>query len=231
MDHSLYDKRNYPIVDVQTGYGEWVNTYEQIVQDEMDVRLLDRVTSIDWSGVTTALDFACGTGRIGAWLKARSAAAIDGVDITPEMLAVAQTKGIYRTLHTASVTDTGYADDAYDLGMQSLADEHLPDLLPLYRETARVIKPGGHFVLVGYHPYFLIAGIPTHFNRASGENVTIRSYVHLFSHHVESAHASGWALREMHEGLIDAEWLQKKPKWEKYLGLPISFVLVWQRTA
>ena len=39
MDHSIYDKRRYPIVDVREGYGAWVHTYEQTVQDEMDLRL------------------------------------------------------------------------------------------------------------------------------------------------------------------------------------------------
>ena len=24
MDHGIYDKRHYPIVDVEQGYGEWV---------------------------------------------------------------------------------------------------------------------------------------------------------------------------------------------------------------
>lgn len=38
MDHSIYDKRKYPIVDVREGYGEWVRTYEETVQDEMDLR-------------------------------------------------------------------------------------------------------------------------------------------------------------------------------------------------
>ena len=41
MDHSIYDKRRYPIVDVREGYGAWVRTYEETVQDEMDLRLLD----------------------------------------------------------------------------------------------------------------------------------------------------------------------------------------------
>ncbi len=45
MDHGIYDKRKYPIVDVQQGYGEWVRTYEQVVQDEMDLRLFERVTN------------------------------------------------------------------------------------------------------------------------------------------------------------------------------------------
>jgi SAM-dependent methyltransferase len=228
MDHSIYDKRKYPIVDVREGYREWARTYEQIVQDEMDLCLLDGLQTIDWSSLQSVLDLACGTGRIGVWLKARTSAAIDGVDITPEMLDTARSKGVYRTLRLADVSNTGLPAGAYDLCTQSLADEHLPDLRPLYREAARVTRPGGRFVIVGYHPQFLMAGVPTHFDRAPGEPVTIRSYVHLLSDQVNAAHAAGWTLREMDEGLIDDAWLQKKPKWEVYSGLPVSFVMVWQ---
>ena len=65
--------------------------------------------------------------------------------------------------------------------------------------------------------------------RIDGEPVTIRSYVHLLSDHVKAARASAWSLLEMDEGLINDEWLAKKPKWKRYLGLPISFAMVWQR--
>jgi ubiquinone/menaquinone biosynthesis C-methylase UbiE len=229
MEHRIYDKRNYPIVDVPQGYGEWVRTYEQTVQDEMDIGLLERLKSIDWSVPRHVVDLACGTGRIGAWVKARCAATIDGVDITSEMLEVARRKSVYRLLCLADVSATGFAAGSYDLCVQSLADEHLADLRPLYSEAARVTKPGGAFVLVGYHPHFLMAGMPTHYDRASGESVTIRSYVHLLSDHVKAARAVHWSLEEMDEGLIDDAWLRKKPKWKPYLGLPISFVMVWRR--
>ena len=229
MDHSIYDKRRYPIVDVREGYGEWVRTYEQTVQDEMDLHLLDRLQTVDWATPRFVLDLACGTGRIGAWLRRRCAAAINGIDLTPEMLEVARSKGVYRTLRRADVASTGLPAASYNLCMQSLADEHLPELRPLYREVARVTKGGGYFVIVGFHPQFLMAGMPTHFDRAPGEPVTIRSYVHLLSDHVKAAHALGWSLLEMEEGLIDETWLRKKPKWEIFFGLPISFAMVWRQ--
>jgi SAM-dependent methyltransferase len=229
MDHSLYDRRRYPIVGVREGYGEWARTYEATVLDEMDLRLLERLSAVDWSAARTVLDLACGTGRIGAWLRERSSAAIDGVDLTPEMLALARARGTYRSLSVRDVTDTGLAVGAYDLCTQSLADEHLPDVGPLYREAARVARSGASFVLAGFHPQFLMAGMPTHFDRRPGEPVTIRSYVHLLSDHVKAARASGWELVEMDEGLVDDAWLRRKPKWEGYRGLPISFATVWRR--
>ena len=230
MDHAIFDKRKYPVLEVLEGYRHWVRTYEQTVQDEMDLRLLDRLRTVDWSTVRCVLDLACGTGRIGAWLQSRCSAAVDGVDITPEMLEVAQRRHLYRALHLADVCNTGLTAESYDVCTQSLADEHLSDLSPLYREVARLTKQGGYFVLVGFHPYFLMTGMPTHFERTPGEPVTIRSYVHLLSDHVKAAHAVGWSLRELKEGLIDEVWLRKKPKWAVYFGWPVSFAMVWQLT-
>jgi hypothetical protein len=72
-------------------------------------------------------------------------------------------------------------------------------------------------------------GMPTHYNRASGESVAVETYVHLFSDHVRAASAAGWTLREMHEGLIDDEFIAQKPKWEKNRNRPFSFVVVWEK--
>ena len=51
--------------------------------------------------------------------------------------------------------------------------------------------------------------------------------MHLLSDHTKAAHAAGWSLLELDEGVIDDAWLRKKPKWEKYSGLPVSFAMVW----
>lgn len=229
MDFSRFDKRQYPTHSVQDGYGAWAATYEDIVLDAMDLRLLARIQSVPWDQQREAADLACGTGRIGVWLTQRGVPAIDGVDLTAEMLASASAKDIYRTLILSDLRATPLQPDTYDLVTVSLADEHLPDLHPLYHEAARISRPGGYFVLVGYHPFFLMSGIPTHYNSASGEPVAIECYVHLFSDHLRAALTAGWSLREMHEGLIDDDWLAQKPKWRQYEHHPISFAMVWQK--
>lgn len=122
------------------------------------------------------------------------------------------------------------AAGSYELVTMALADEHIPDLLQLYREVARISRPAGRFVLVGYHPYFLMAGIPTHFDREGAAPAAIQSYVHLFSDHFQAAKSAGWSLLEAQEGLIDEQWLSKKPKWKQHLHRPVSFALVWQKT-
>jgi SAM-dependent methyltransferase len=214
---------------VRDGYREWAATYENVVQDEMDLRLLARLETVDWAAAGRALDLACGSGRIGVWLKARGVAHLDGVDFTPEMLAQAEGKQVYERLVEADILATGLAPGTYDLIVEVLADEHLADLRPLYREAARLAAPTATFVLVGYHPHFLMNGVPTHFDRADGQPVTIESHVHLFSDHVKAASAAGWRLREMDEGVVDDAWLAKKPQWALLRFHPVSFCMVWER--
>ncbi len=229
MDFSRFDIRKYPVVPVEEGYREWVETYEETVLDEMDLRLLARIQAVAWDQVQHAADLACGTGRTGVWLKERGVQHLDGVDLTPEMLEVARAKNIYDRLLVGNMLETPLEMAHYDLVTAVLADEHLPDVRPLYIETARISRPGGNFVLVGYHPYFLMGGVPTHYHRATGEAVTIECYVHLFSDHVQAALAAGFSLIEMHEGVIDEEWVARKPKWSRYLNRPVSFAMVWQK--
>jgi SAM-dependent methyltransferase len=229
---SDFDTRQYRTVDARTGYGEWVSTYERTVEDEMDLALLDRLTRPNWSAIQEAADLGCGTGRTGVWLKQRGIAAIDGVDLTPEMLALARSKDVYRRLTEANVAATGLPSAAYDLVTTSLVDEHLADLAPLYREAWRVAKPGACYVLVGFHPQFImVSGMPTHYTSASGEDIAISTHLHLLSDHVAAAIGAGWSLAEMHERIIDEAWIALKPKWARFRQHPISFVFVWRKPA
>jgi len=229
MDYSSFDIRKYPVLPVQEGYKEWSDTYEQTVQDEMDLRLLARIKGIEWKEITRAIDFACGTGRIGVWLKAHGAPVVDGIDITQEMLSKAAEKNVYASLTNADILNNGVLPGTYDLCIQVLADEHMADICLLYAEASRIVKDNGYFVIVGYHPFFLMNGIITHFHKPGGDPLAIESYVHLFSDHVKAAFNSHFILLQMEEGIVDDEWLQKKPKWEKYKDWPVSFLLVWKK--
>jgi SAM-dependent methyltransferase len=225
-----FDQRGYPSVTTRDGYGQWAATYEQTVKHDMDLWLLDRITSVAWSSVERCADLGCGTGRTGTWLNAHGVRTIDGVDFTPEMLEKARARGVFAELSVADVRTTGLADRRYDLITTSLVDEHLADLAPLYGETARIAKPGAAYVIVGYHPFFIMrTGMPTHFDDANGKPLAIETHIHLMSDHVRAATAAGWRLAEMHEQVIDDRWVAIKASWAKHRDVPISFAFVWRQ--
>jgi SAM-dependent methyltransferase len=232
MRFSAFDQRGYRMTDVRSGYGEWVASYEQTVEDAMDIALLDELTTPPWASSRAAVDLGCGTGRTGAWLRRHGVETLDGVDLTPEMLAVAQSRGLYRRLIEADVTATGLESSAYDLVTVCLVDEHLPELRPLYAEAFRLVGPGAYLVLVAFHPHFIMAsGMPTHYTSAGGEPVAIETHIHLLSEHVSAALEAGWMLVEMKEQVIDDRWVALKPKWERLRHHPIAAAFVWHKPA
>jgi SAM-dependent methyltransferase len=227
---SNFDARGYHTVSVRAGYREWVPSYEQTVEDAMDIALLEALSEVPWATTRRAADLGCGTGRTGIWLHRQGVRSIDGVDLTPEMLAVARSRSVYHQLVEADVTATGLETGAYDLVTTCLVDEHLRDLQPLYREAWRIACSGGHLVLVGYHPHFImLSGMPTHYHGASGEPVAIETYIHLLSEHVTTGLQAGWILMEMKEQVIDDSWLVLKPKWERFRHHPISVAFAWRK--
>jgi len=227
----IYDARHYRTLAVEAGYAAWAPSYDAMMDPRIDLALLERVESVAWQRLTNVIELGCGTGRTGAWLRGQGVASLDGVDRSADMLERAASRGIYDRLVRADVTASTLTTGAYDLAISSLVACHLPDLGALYAEAARLTSPNpdGRFVLLDYHPFFLLNGIPTHFPTADGEQIAIENTVHLMSDHVRVAGRAGWVLVEMHERLIDPEWVAAQPNLERHANRPVSFVMVWQR--
>ena len=230
LDFARYDTRHYRTVGVREGYAGWSRIYDAQLDANMDLFLLERHEGIDWAGTSPAVDLGCGTGRIGAWLAARGVAAVDRVDLTPEMLEKARSLGVYRTLLEEDVRATSLPTGEADLVVSCLVVGHLPALGPAYEEVDRLLRPGGHFVLVGYHPFFLLTGVPTHFHEEDGRAVAIRNHVHLMADHVEAGLSRGWALGQLQERVVDEAWVGSNPSWSRHLHKPASFAMVWRKT-
>lgn len=94
-------------------YRRWAETYDDgfaashgyVYHLNVAKALADR--SPDWSRVV--LDVGCGTGLVGSALAAVGAASLEGVDLSPEMLAKAGEKSVegrplYQALHPADLT-------------------------------------------------------------------------------------------------------------------------------
>ncbi len=90
--------------DSQALYRDWATTYDQTMLDGLQYQSPKLVAHMLAQAMpqTTArvqdavLDVGCGTGLAGEALAALGFAVVDGLDISPEMMAVAMARGAYR---------------------------------------------------------------------------------------------------------------------------------------
>lgn len=92
-----------------------------------------------------ALDLGCGTGLVGAALRDRCAH-LDGVDLSPGMLARAAARGVYDQLTDADVVEhLAAGGEPYDLIVAGDVLGYLGDLAPLFAAVPGRLAPGGVF--------------------------------------------------------------------------------------
>ncbi len=92
-----------------------------------------------------ALDLGCGTGLAGAALRAR-VERLEGVDLSPAMLAKARERGLYDALEAAEIVDhLRRFGAAFDLIVAADALVYCGDLQPVFAAAAAALAPGGLF--------------------------------------------------------------------------------------
>lgn len=93
------------------------------------------------------LDLGCGTGLAGVAFADLAAETV-GVDIAPNMLEIADERGVYDSLYVGdAVRFLEEWDEApFDLIVATDVWPYLGDLAPFARAAARCLAPGGHLV-------------------------------------------------------------------------------------
>jgi ubiquinone/menaquinone biosynthesis C-methylase UbiE len=178
-------------VSTQEGYARWASCYDQevnaliVLEEAHTDRLLAGISS------TRVLDVGTGTGRYALKL-ARSGARVTAIDQSPEMLArarqAAESQGLAIDFQQVSLEDgLPFAAQHFDLLTCALMLCHMPDLLPVLRECARVLQPGGTLLLTDFHPGSVRYGWRTAFRQAGVRYVlpnmahTRETYLHALA--------------------------------------------------
>ncbi len=223
-----YDRRQYQTLEVGDAYARWAPTYDE-VDDRVDIDLLAASPQLTESVPgSRVVDLGCGTGRIGSWLVARGAREIVGVDLSTEMLARANARGIYAHTVQASVTATGLADRDFDGAITSLVLDHVADLGGFFAEAQRLLRPGGWLAIVDFHPFFMMQGIPTHF-RDGEQQIAVVNHVHALRDFFQLAVMHGFDVKHFDERFVTDEWASAVPGYTKHIGLPVAHLWVYEK--
>lgn len=135
-----------PAAYVRTLFDQYAQAFEPHVLSlgyEAPTRLLQRAGELQPAGFVRALDLGCGSGLCGR--AARDvAAAVDGVDLSGEMVARAAATGAYDELVQADLVEhlqrTGHR---YDLVIAADVFIYVGALEAVFDGVMRVLKPGG----------------------------------------------------------------------------------------
>jgi SAM-dependent methyltransferase len=95
------------------------------------------------------LDVACGTGAAAAAAAARGADAV-GVDVAAAMLQVARRRHHDPLFVRAAAEALPFRAGSFDAVLGGFLVHHLPEPVPVVREFARVLAPGGRLALTAW---------------------------------------------------------------------------------
>jgi SAM-dependent methyltransferase len=218
------------------GYRAWAGSYDEpgnplVALEEPAVWSL-----LDARPAGRALDAACGTGRHASHLVARGHDVV-GVDLSPDMLAVARDSVPEATFRVGDLVDIPAERDEFDVVACGLAIAHVADLAAAVRELARVLRPGGHLVLSALHPFQALLGWHAPFADDDGARHFVREYTHTHADCFAAFRAAGLRVEQCTEPAFTPVEVQAKRRafgyvpeaaLAAYTGLPA--VLVWHAT-
>lgn len=131
-------------------YAGWAQTYDTDFAQDMHYVLpmaVARAYALA-GGKGPVLDLGAGTGLCGAALRALGANPVDATDLSPEMLAVARGKAIYRDLFAGDLlARLPCGDGAYAGAVSSGTFTHGHVGPEALNEVLRVVRPGGWIAL------------------------------------------------------------------------------------
>jgi SAM-dependent methyltransferase len=193
-----------PIPTVE-GYDSWAPSYDTTDNPVFDLDEAVLLPILDALPAGAAIDAMCGTGRYAAHLAARGHA-VRGFDTSLRMLEVARSKLPGVPFGIADVSALPVPDKSADVLVNALSLCHVEDLAPAFDEAARVLRPGGHLLVVGIRGYFMESRLSPLLERnAAGELGYIAEWDHSVGDYVRAGLRSGFAIRDCQELVAEIE--------------------------
>lgn len=120
-------------------------------------------------GARRVLDIGCGEGQVARRLATRGAE-VTGIDPTTAQVRTARDRGAGTRYARARAEAVPCRDASFDAVVLCLALEHIAAYETAISEAARVLEPGGRFVLLLAHPFLQAPGSGWVDDRIVGEH-------------------------------------------------------------
>jgi 2-polyprenyl-3-methyl-5-hydroxy-6-metoxy-1,4-benzoquinol methylase len=160
--------RAVPQQSPATHWGDVADWYDQLVGDEgsdyhQHVVLPGVLRLLNVAPGQRILDLACGQGVL-CRVLAKEGAVVTGIDAAADLIAAAQKRAsidrlniTYRTGDARALAeDAALPPASFDAATVILAIQNITPLSPVWQGLRRVVKPGGHVVVVMMHPCFRV---------------------------------------------------------------------------
>jgi len=216
-----------PVRDsIACAYDRWSQVYDVDANATRDLdALVLRAQSSEFKGCDV-LELGCGTGKNTEWL-ALYARQILALDFSDGMLdkARARLDGVERVrfvLHDLR-QPWPVEEASRDRVLSNLVLEHIEDLRSIFAQAARVLRPGGSFLLSELHPFRQLQGAGAKFVRPEDALVEpVRAFLHDVSEFVSAGFAAGLELRMLEE------W---RDAGAERASVPRILAMTWQKPA
>jgi predicted TPR repeat methyltransferase len=180
-------------------FNDFSSHYDSKMRDNLSYQAPERLQELIRAEIGDAagleiLDLGCGTGLSGVGLKERAACLV-GIDLSPEMIDVAQERDIYDQLEIAEITEwLDQTEGQFDLIVACDCLVYFGDLQPVAGAVAKRLKPGGCFA----------------FTTERGEKYPFHladsgRYTHYPEHVREVAASAGLVVVRLEEGFLRTE--------------------------
>jgi malonyl-CoA O-methyltransferase len=216
-------------LSAREGYRLWAPQYEAETAVSCLEDMLVREADIHTAG-RSVVDVGCGTGRR---LRDTGAAVAVGVDLSVEMLALADSDAIA----AADVRALPFAESSFDVVWCRLMIGHVVEVDAAYGELGRVCRNGGIVIVSDLSPEAVEAGHRRTFRDVNGELCEVEHFVHSLDEQVSAARVVGLELHGRLDGRVGPEIESfyaragRRDLYSQQIGLPLVRVLVWRKAA